>query len=41
MDFRKACDSVAWLLQWVRLERRGVTGWVLDAVKALHATVPM
>ena len=41
VDFRKAYDSVPRHLLWAKLERRGVTGWVLDAVKALYANVPM
>jgi hypothetical protein len=41
VDFKKAYDSVPRHLLWVKLERRGVTGWVLDAIKAMYADVPM
>ena len=41
VDFKKAYDSVPRHLLWTKLERRGVTGWVLEAVKALYADVPM
>lgn len=41
VDFKKAYDSVPRHLLWVKLERRGVTGWVLDAIKAMYDDVPM
>jgi Reverse transcriptase (RNA-dependent DNA polymerase)/Endonuclease/Exonuclease/phosphatase family len=41
VDFKKAYDSVPRHLLWVKLERRGVSGWVLDAIKAMYADVPM
>lgn len=41
VDFKKAYDSVPRDLLWEKLQRRGVTGWVLQAVKALYANVPM
>jgi hypothetical protein len=41
IDFRKAYDSVPRHLLWAKLERRGVCGWVLDAVKTLYGAVPM
>lgn len=33
-------DSVPRHLLWAKLQRRGVTGRVLDAAKALYAYVP-
>ena len=41
VDFKKAYDSVPRHLLWIKLERRGVTGWVLEAIKAMYADVPM
>ena len=41
VDFKKAYDSVPRHLLWIKLERRGVTGWVLDAIKTMYADVPM
>jgi hypothetical protein len=41
VDFKKAYDSVPRHLLWVKLERRGVTGWVLEVIKAMYADVPM
>lgn len=41
VDFKKAYDSVPRHLLWAKLQQRGVSGWVLEAVKALYGDVPM
>jgi hypothetical protein len=41
VDFKKAYDSVPRHLLRAKLERRGVRDWVLKAIRALYANVPM
>ena len=41
VDFRKAYDSVPRALLWQKLTAVGVTDWMLKAIKALYASVPM
>ena len=41
MDFEKAFDKVPRELLWMRLEERGVTGAILDALKACYRRVEL
>ena len=41
VDFQKAFDCVPRHLLWQKLQARGVTGWFLEAIKALYNDVPV
>lgn len=41
VDFKKAYDTVPRDLLWSKLAGKGINGFILDAVKALYATVPV
>ena len=41
VDFQKAFDCVPRQLLWQKLQARGVTGWFLEAIKALYNDVPV
>ena len=41
VDFKKAYDTVPRDLLWGKLEGMGIKGFVLDAIKALYADVPV
>ena len=41
VDFQKAYDTVPRELLWYKLRCAGLTGWIMDAMRALYSSVPM
>ena len=41
VDFQKAYDTVPRALLWGKLERMGIRGHIMDAIRALYADVPV
>ena len=41
VDFKKAYDTVSRDKLWVKLQQRGIDGWMLEALQAQYANVPL